>query len=56
MTTQRGKPIPFRKSKRKPGFPLVRPTARLIPGEAVAVSGETVIRTMESTRERDRAA
>ena len=56
MTTQSGKPIPFRKSKRKPGFPLVRPTARLIPGETVAVTGETVIRTMNTGQKRNLAA
>ena len=40
------KPIPFRKPRRKQGETLVRPTARIIPAGAVAVSGETVIRTL----------
>jgi hypothetical protein len=46
QTAMHAKPIPFRKSKRKQGDTLVRPTARIIPAGAVSVVGETVIRTL----------
>ena len=46
MAYEPGKPIPFRKAKRVPGMPLVRPVARIIPAGEVAVSGETAIRVL----------
>ena len=53
--TMDAKPIPFRKSKRKQGDTLVRPTARIIPARAVAVVGETVIRTLPLANHRNAA-
>ena len=49
------KPIPFRKRKRKPGEPLVRPTARIIRAGMVMVDGEVTIRVLQPS-EQQRAA
>jgi hypothetical protein len=53
--TMDAKPIPFRKSKRKQGDTLGRPTARIIPAGAVALVGETVIRTLPQAIQRTAA-
>ena len=51
MAHETGKPIPFRKAKRKTGSASVRPRARVIRAVEVVVAGETVIPILQFRRQ-----